>query len=159
MLVRVGAAPRRPERLDLRQDPLAELVAGPREREGRVRVQALEPAGARLTGDPARQLGSKAALLLVPALGAFSQLRVLAHETAPALDAARGLEPGDRGDEVAAGDVVGGRERLARLVERCLLGYGRATERAAHDHAPKRARGPADLPLDDGAVIFHRARS
>ena len=108
---------------------------------------------------PLGELGPQAALLLVPALGAFPQLGVPAHETAPALDPARRLEPGNRGDEVPAGDVVGRRKRLAGVVERRLLGYGRAAERAAHGHAPERARGPADLTLDDCTVIFHRARS
>ena len=42
-----------PERLQLGQDPLAELVAGVREREGCVRVQALEAAG------PARAADAK----------------------------------------------------------------------------------------------------
>ena len=58
-----------PERLDLGDDPLAELVAGPGEREGGVRVQALEPAGAGLAADPAGQLGPEPPLLLVAALG------------------------------------------------------------------------------------------
>jgi hypothetical protein len=53
----VGAAAVGPERLDLGHDPLAELVPGPRERERRVGVQALQPAGARLAADPAGQLG------------------------------------------------------------------------------------------------------
>ena len=93
MLLLLVAAARGPEGLDLGQDPLPELVARTRKGESCVRVQALEPAGARLAADPARQLGPQAALLLVPALGAFPQLRVLAGETAPALDPAGGLEP------------------------------------------------------------------
>ena len=38
----MGAAPVGPARLDLREDALAELVAGTREREGDVRMEALE---------------------------------------------------------------------------------------------------------------------
>jgi hypothetical protein len=40
------AAARRPQRLELAQDPFPELVAGPRQRERDVGVQALQPAGA-----------------------------------------------------------------------------------------------------------------
>src|SRR5205807_6747040 len=42
----LGAANRRPERLELRDDALAQLVARPRERECDVSVQALQAAGA-----------------------------------------------------------------------------------------------------------------
>ena len=159
MLLRVEAAPRRPERLDLGEDPLAELVARPGERERRVRVEALETAGARLAADPAGQLRAEAPLLLVCLLDARAELGILPRQPAPALDSARGLEPGDRGDEVRAGQLEGRRERLARLVERRLLRYGRAAEGAANGHPPERAGRPAELPLDDRAVIVHRARS
>src|SRR5437773_4660805 len=96
-----GATPLRgPERLDLREDPLAELVTGTREREGRVGVQALEPAGPGLAADPSRELRAEAALLLVRGLDAGAQLGNFPREPAPALDPARGLEPRDRLDEV-----------------------------------------------------------
>src|SRR5205823_8816262 len=48
-LARLAAASFGPAGLDLGEDPLPELVAGPCEREGRVRVQALE----RAPGSPA----------------------------------------------------------------------------------------------------------
>jgi len=83
-----AAAALGPARLDLGQDPLAQLVARLRERERGVCVQALEPACPRLAADPAGQLGPQPALLLVPALEACPLLVVLARRAAPALDAA-----------------------------------------------------------------------
>src|SRR5207237_10689905 len=88
----------RPERLDLRNDPLAELVAGTREREGRVGVQAFQPAGPGLSADPARELRAEAALLFVRGLDACAQLGILPREPAPTLDPACRLEPRDRLD-------------------------------------------------------------
>ena len=70
----------------------------------------------------------------------------------PALDAAGGLEPRDRRDEMAARDVVRRRERLAVGCVRVLLGDGRAAERAADDDAAEGARLPSELPRDGGAV-------
>jgi hypothetical protein len=58
-----------------------------------------------------------------------------------------------------AGDPVRRRERLAALVDRRLLGYRRPAERTADGDAPERARAPAELPLDDREVTFHRFRS
>ena len=57
-----------------------------------------------------------------------------------------------RGDEVAAGDVVRRRERLAVGRVRVLLGHRRAPERAADDDAAERARLASDLLRDGGAV-------
>jgi len=124
-----------------------------------VGVQALEPAGTGLAADAAGQLRTEAPLLSVGALGAFTQRRILLRQSAPAPDPARGLEPGDGRHEMATGDVEGRRERLARLVEGCLLRYRWPTERAADGDGPERPRGPADLPLDDCAIIVHHARS
>ena len=59
-----AAAASRPERFHLGDDQLAEFVAGLCEGEGRMGVQALEPAGARLAADPARKLGPQAALFI-----------------------------------------------------------------------------------------------
>ena len=50
-LAHLGAASLRPERLDLREDPLAELVAGTGEGEGDVRMEALEAAAAPRAAD------------------------------------------------------------------------------------------------------------
>jgi hypothetical protein len=118
-------------------------LARTRECEGRVGVEALEPAGARLAADPAGQLGPQAALLVVGCFEARSKLEVFLREPAPALDAARGLDPRDRLDQVRAGQVVTGRERLARLVERLLLGDRGPAERAADDDPTQRSRRAA----------------
>src|SRR4051794_13494823 len=96
MLLRSATRLRGPERLDLGQDALAELVAGPGERERCVRVQALEPPGPRLAPDPAGKLGPEAPLLFVRGLQARAQLGVFLGEPAPALDAAGRLDPRDR---------------------------------------------------------------
>ncbi len=72
---------------------------------------------------------------------------------APALDAAGGFEPRDRGHELRAGEVVGGRERVARVVVRRLLRDGGRAERAARRYAKERARRAAELLLDERAVI------
>ena len=109
----------------------------------------------RAAADPAGKLRAQAALLVVAALEALAQVGILAGSR-PALDAAAGLEPRDRRDQMRAGQVVGRRERLARLVERGLLGDRRPAERAADGDAAERARGPAELALDDRAVIVHR---
>jgi hypothetical protein len=91
----------------------------------------------------------------VAALEARLQRLVLLRAKAPALDAALGLEPRDRSGQVTAGDPVGRRERLTRLVEGCLLGYGWAAERAADGDPPEGAGRPAELALHDRAVIVH----
>ena len=70
---------------------------------------------------------------------------------APALDAARGLEPGDRGDELRAGEVVRGRKRVARVVVRRLLrDRGRAERAARRLREGTRAAG--------GRAVARRAR-
>ena len=151
-----AAAAGGPERLHLGEDPLAELVARPREREGRVGMEALEPAGSRLAADPAGKLGPQAALLLVAPLEALGQGRILAGKPTEALDASGRLEPRDRRREMPAGDPVAGRERLARFVERGLLGHRWQAEGAADGYPAERARGPAELALNDRAIIVHR---
>jgi len=107
-----AAAVRRPERLDLREDPLAELVAGPRERERGVGVQALEPtrsgAGA---ADAEVELRSQRTLLLVGVLEARAQLRILGRDACPALDSARGLDAREGRDEERARQPVRRRKR------------------------------------------------
>src|SRR5436190_11804956 len=142
-----------PERLDLGEDALAELVPRASERERRMGVQALEPAAARLASDPGLELRSDAALLFVAALGAGPQLRVLAREPAPALDAPGRLDAGELRDELRAGEPERGRERLARFVEGRLLGYRGPAERAADDDVAEGPRRAADLAFDDLAVI------
>jgi len=120
---------------------LAEVVTGTRERVRDVRVQALEAAGAAACAADAQvELRAQAPLLLVPSRQALGKRGLLAREPTEALDAAVGLEPRDRSREVAAGEPVGRRERLAGLVERRLLGHGGPAERAA-DRDPKERAG------------------
>jgi hypothetical protein len=121
-------------------------------------VQALEPAGARLAAEPGIELGAKAPLLLVGALKARPQARVLASALAPALDTARRLDARELRDELRAREPVRRRERLARLVVRRLLGYRRAAEGAADGNAAERPRRASELALDDLPVI-HPGRS
>src|SRR5919201_6365767 len=157
MLAGSAAALRRPERIHLREDSLPQLVPGPGQREGRVRVQALEAAAARLPADAARQLGSQTALFRVPPLGARAQGGIILRQTSPARDSARSLEPRDGGHEVWTGQVVGGREGRPRFVVWSLLGHRRVPIGAANGHAPKGPRRPANLKLDD-LPVFHGER-
>src|SRR5919201_2810338 len=91
-----AASVRRPQRLDLGEDPLAELVAWPSERERRVGVQALQPLRARSrAADPEVELGPNTALLLMRAAQALGELGILRHGARPALDAARRLDARD----------------------------------------------------------------
>ena len=116
-------------------------------------VQALQTAGPRLAADPARKLRPQPTLLLVGRLEAGAELRIFARGVAPTLDASRGLDPRDRRHQVRTRQPVGRRKRLSRIVVRCLLGYGRASERAADGHLAERTRRAAELALDDLAVI------
>ena len=143
-----------PERLKLGEDRLAEHVARPGQRVGRVRVQALERPCARLGAtDSERELGPEPPLLLVRFLEARRELRILGRACAPTLDAPGRLEPRDRGDERRARQVEGRRERLARIVVGRLLGYRRTPMRAADGHAPECTGRAAQLELDEGAVV------
>jgi hypothetical protein len=150
------ATGRRPERGELGEDPVAELVAGTRKRERCVRVQAFEAAAARRAADSDRKLGPQTPLLSVRVAQAGLQIRFTPRALAPPLDAARGLYPRHRGNEVRAGQPEGGRERLAALVVRRLLRDRRATERAADSYAAESPRRTPQLSLDDGTVIHHR---
>src|SRR5579864_2370314 len=129
----------RPKRVELGDDALAEHVAGVRECEGSVRVQALERARAARAADAelercaavaARfsrcELAADGALVVVRLRAARGELGIVVRGFTPALDAAGCFETGDGCDEVAAGDVVRRRERLAAGVVRLLLRYGRA---------------------------------
>jgi hypothetical protein len=155
------AAPVWPERAELGDDALAELVARTREGEGGVRVQTLErsaPAGATdaelerraavATGLTGRELAPKHALFVVGSRATFGKSRIAVRRLRPTVDAACGLETRDRGDEVATRDVVRRRERLALGVVRELLGHCGAAERAAHDDAAEGARLASNLTSD-----------
>ena len=108
---------------------------------------------------PCGQPAPHGALLVGRPREALAQLRILGRRLAPALDPSGGLEPRDRGHEVRAGQVVGGRERLAGTVVRSLFRDRRTVERAAANNAEKRPRGAPELLLDQSAVIVHGLRS
>ena len=67
-----------------------------------------------------------------------------------------GVDLFDGRDEVTARDVELRRERATVLVERSLLGDGRAPERAADGDAYERARPAPELALDDRLVVHVR---
>src|SRR5438477_1402883 len=161
----LGATAFGPERMHVAEDTFAELVPGARESEGRVRVQALEAAGATGAADAEVERRSSVAAglaggelvtdapLLGVGTGATVGKRGLGVDTrAPALDAAVRLEPRDGRDEVAAGDVVRRRERLPVGCVRLLLSHRRAAEGAADDDAAERARLAPELARDDLAI-------
>ena len=106
------------------------------------------PARRELAADPLLQRGRRVEV--------GRQLGARGDGGAPALDAAGRLEPGDGGDEVAAGEVVGRRERGALGVVRLLLGDGGEAERAAGRDPAERPGAPADLALDDVAILHAR---
>src|SRR5580765_6679631 len=152
-----AAAIRRPERRKLGEDAVAELIARSRERERRMRVQALEAAAAGRPSDPDGQLGPQAQLLLRRVFQARGEVAVHPRAFAPALDSACRLEPRNRRNEMRAREPERRRERIAVLVVRRLLGDGRQTEGATRDYAAKGARPAAELAFDDRPVI-HRSR-
>src|SRR5207244_11565192 len=115
-----------PERLGLGQDLVPEAIAGPRERERGMRVQALELLGARgardaepervaavRPGQARREPDSERALFLGRLPETLGQLRIGAGPGAETLDASGSLEARDCSDQVPARQVVGRRERLA----------------------------------------------
>ena len=110
-------------------------------------------------GFVAREFAADPALLVVRARAALHELGVCVRPCRPAFDTAAGLEAGHGGDEVAAGQVVRRRERLAIRCVRMLLGHRRQSERAPDDDALERARLAAELPRDDVGVSVHAAAS
>src|SRR4051794_15950341 len=104
-----AATGRRPERGELGQDPVAELVTGTRKREGGVRVQALQTAATRRAADPDRKLGPQPLLLSVRVSQAGREIRVTRRPPGPALDPTRRLYPRHRGNEVRTCQPEGGR--------------------------------------------------
>ena len=106
-----------------------------------------------------REFAADPALLVVRARAALREHGVCVHPCRPAFDTAAGLEAGHGGDEVAAGQVVRGGERLAIGRVRMLLGHRRQSERAPDDDALERARLTAELPRDDVGVSVHAAAS
>jgi hypothetical protein len=121
-----------------------------------MRVQAFEAAAARRAADPDGKLGPQPPLLSVRLSQAGLQIRFAPRALGPPLNAARGLYPRDRGNEVRACQPKGGRERLAVLVVWRLLGDRWATERAADGYAAERPWRTPQLSLDDGTVIHNR---
>ena len=168
MLVRGRAAGLRPQGLDFGEHALTELVPGPGEREGDVRVEALQaPVAARaadarievgIGGGRSRELVPQRALLGIRALETVGQASVGAHGSRPALDASSRLESRYGCDEVPAREVVRRRKRLPALVVRRLLRHGGKPPGAAADDASKRARRAPELALDGGTIV-HAPRS
>ena len=118
-----------------------------------MRVQALEAAGAPGAADSDREVGPKRALLGVSAREARAQCGVGLCGRGPPFDAAARLHPCKRGNEMRAGQPELRRERRPFRVERRLLCDRGQAERAPHGDATERARRPAELALDDLAVI------
>lgn len=133
-----------PGRIELREDALAEGVAGARKRERDVSVEAFERSRAGPgTCDAEIELRPKLTLLGVCALQARAQGGVFRSCARPALDAARCLQPRDRSDQIEAGEPERRRKGLAVVVVRALLGDGGVSRRTADDDAPEGARWPA----------------
>jgi len=171
MLLRRTAYLRGPERLELGENALPEYVSRLRECVRGVRMKALEPAWIGTTADPELERGTAVgadaragkrppyrSLLGGRPFEIRTELGVLGDSRAPALDPTGGLETGDRGDEVWAGEVVRGGEGLATGVVGLLLRDGGRAERTAPRYAAKCAGRPAELTLDEGGII-HPARS
>lgn len=118
-----------------------------------MRVEALQRARPRSRApDSERELGPEPALLFVRPLEAGCELRITPGGLRPALHSTRRLDPRDRGNERGTGQVEGGREGLAAVVERILLGDRRTSVGAANDYAPERAGRAPELALDESAV-------
>ena len=129
-------------------------------------MEALERAGVAGAADPegerVARVGARLArgelapdrdLLRRGPLELVAERRIVCDRRGPPLDPAHGLEPGDGGDEMAAGEVVGRRERLPARAVGSLLGDGRATPGAACDDPPEGAGLTAELERDDGAIV------
>lgn len=148
-------------------DPLAELIAWSSECVGDVSMEAFEPRRRASAPDPeierltaversthrACELASNAALIVGRTRQRPREIGVFSDEPAPALDTASSLQPGERGDEVRAGEVVRRRKRLAVHVVRRLLGNRRKTVRAALDDTSKRARLSPELSSHHGSIV------
>src|SRR3954452_14383090 len=177
-----GATPVRPAGLDLREDALAELVPGTREREGDVRVEALEAAAPAGASDAVLERGAAVAadraagerpaqfpLLLVPRRETRCEGGLPARRLAPALDPSGRFEPRHGGDEMPAGEVVRRGERLAVRGVGALLGDGRSAEGTAQGDTAKRARLASELPRYNRSIsvgdhggqhdVLHAARA
>src|SRR5579884_2701643 len=96
-------------------------------------------------GRVAGELTPHAPLLVVAGREACGEPGLDAGGFAPALDPSGGLEPRDGGDEMPAGEVVRGGERLAVHPVGALLGDGRSAEGAADRDSPERARLASQL--------------
>src|SRR5439155_19383987 len=106
----------RPKGRELGEHAIPELVARAGEREGGMRVQALEAAAPGRAADPGIELRPKPPLLRLGGFEALREQGVGCNRPGPALDPARSLEPRDRGDELRARDVELRRERMAFVI-------------------------------------------
>src|SRR6185295_16231450 len=110
---RHGAAPLRPDRHQLFENALSELVAWVRHGVRDVCVKAFQAPGTPRPADPevegrsripaalrSRELAAKPALVRLRAVEARGQVGIAPYGAAPALHRARGFQAGDRGDQV-----------------------------------------------------------
>jgi hypothetical protein len=116
-------------------------------------MQAFQAPGARRSSDPSGKLGAQLSLLVVRSLETLGKCRILSSGPRPALDTAVRLEPGNRSDQVRAGEVVRGRERGAGHIAWPLLSDGRAAVGTADDYAPKGAGRTTELSRNDGLIL------
>ena len=169
---RRAAAVRRKRLWDLGEDELSETVAGLREGERDVGVQALELASGcasrrcprrathrcRPPSSPPRARGARAVARAVAASRSARSSGLVAtaalHRSTPPAASSRET----RGDEVRAREVVRGRERRAFGVVGLLLGHGRKAVGAACGDPTERPGAPADLALDGVAIVHARRR-
>jgi hypothetical protein len=144
---------RAPALAGLHEHALTQLVTGPCEREGGVRVQALDAAAGPASPDPGVELRPQAPLLLVSALEARAERRIGRSLCGQAAYAARGLEPADGRDEPRTGQPESRGKRSAVGRPRFLLGYRRKPVGAADSHPPKGAGRTAELPRHNRTVV------
>ena len=151
-----------PQRLDLGEDPLAQLVARLREREGGVRVQALQaPSGRSPPPAPptpssseapasgpaafAGQLPPDPPLLVVGALETRRQQRIGSRRFAPPLDTARRLQPSRA------------RRRGSGRSRSTSSGTARRCGRRAAARSPRAGRTGSARPRDGKRAALSRA--
>ena len=138
---------------------LAELVAGLRERERNVSVEALQaPRATARAADAGIELGPETPLQLIGVSEARGQCRFESRRVRPALDTAGRLQSRHLCDEVRAREPVRRRERRTNVVVRSLLRYGRSPERAADRDPSERTWRAAELTRDDLTITFHSAQ-
>jgi len=167
LVVTAGTAAGRPGTLaELGEDTVSEHISRPRKSKRDVCMEALELRGAARAADPelerrtavlaattVRKLAPHSPLILGSGSETGCELRITRRFRAPALDAARGLEPGHCGGEMPAGEVVRRGEGIARSRVRILFRHRRPAERTADRDATKRSCLPPELPRDKLPIV------